>query len=101
MAYFSNGSEGMDYEYQFCHKCVHYGDDDGPGCPVMGAHMIFNSDQIDSTGEHNEEPAKSIHTILNMLIPAREDGFADQCSMFVEEKNDITFSSEPLTRSGR
>jgi hypothetical protein len=79
LAYFPNGSTGHDYEAQFCWNCIHYGPEDGPGCPVWGAHLLFNYDQLDKNGESTTDAAK----ILSMLIPEREDGFADECRMFV------------------
>lgn len=83
MAYFSNGSEGADYEERFCVRCVHYGEEDGSGCPVWAAHLLFNYDQLKG------EKQNPIHTILNMLIPEKSNGsymVAGQCAMFVPEE---------------
>lgn len=41
MGYFSNGSEGMDYEARYCERCVHQKPDEG-GCAVWLAHMLHN-----------------------------------------------------------
>ena len=83
MAYFSNGTEGMMYEEQFCDKCVHQGIDsngEGKGCPIWNAHFMYNYDAA------GNETAKGI---LEMLIPTRSDGlFADECSMFQETIDD-------------
>ncbi len=35
MGYFANGTEGDIYEARYCARCIHRGDPDGPGCPVM------------------------------------------------------------------
>jgi len=38
MAYFSNGTEGMDYVDQWCSNCIHDKNDD---CPIWNAHLMF------------------------------------------------------------
>lgn len=68
MGYFSNGSEGMDYEERYCAHCLHY-----EGCPVWLAHMIHNYDECNNEG-----------SILHMLIPRSKDGLGNErCAMFV------------------
>lgn len=76
MAYFSNGTEGMDYEEKYCSKCVHRDGPDGKsGCPVWLAHLLFAYDEC-----NNKSNAKAI---LDILIPMKEpEHFAAQCSMF-------------------
>lgn len=74
MGYFSNGSEGMDYQEQYCTRCIHDGD-----CSVWDAHMLFNY----------EEGSKK-DSILNILIPRKKNGFNDKCRMFVEQKEPVT-----------
>ncbi len=69
MAYFSNGSEGMDYEEQYCSKCVHC-----DGCPVMDAHLLFAYELCND----KKNPGK---IILDMLIPQNRH-YAGECSMF-------------------
>ena len=74
MADFSNGTEGMMYEEQYCDKCVHQGDENS-GCMVWLAHLCHAYDLCNS-----KTPGKEI---LDMLIPMNKDGlFADKCSMF-------------------
>jgi len=82
MAYFSNGSEGMDYEGHWCCRCVNQREDDlGHGCRVWDLHMIGNYDQCKDT-----EIGKLWKTVLSHFIPMREDGlFADKCRMFIEK----------------
>lgn len=75
MGYFSNGTEGMDYEEHYCHRCIHDGPEEGPGCPVWLAHLLHNYEQ------HKDEQLASV---LNILIPRDEDGWNQQCSMFTE-----------------
>lgn len=68
MGYFSNGTEGMLYEEEYCVKCIHF--DDG-SCPVLSAHSLYNYKEC-----NNPE------SILHMLIP-REGVYNGKCLMFV------------------
>jgi hypothetical protein len=73
MGYFSNGTEGMDYEARYCQRCVHYGPDEGPGCPVWLLHLVHNYDGAN-------DPGSFLHT----LIPLSKDGLSnEQCKMFI------------------
>lgn len=77
MGYFSNGTEGMMYEEAFCRRCIHYGPEEGPGCPVWLAHLLFAYEECNS-----DSNAK---TMLDMLIPVK--GIDNQqCMMFVEKE---------------
>lgn len=73
MGYFPNGTSGMAYEEQYCDRCIHQKPDDG-GCAVFLAHLI-----------HNYDEANNDQSILGILIPTNEDGFNEQCTMFVEK----------------
>jgi len=87
MAYFSNGSEGSDYEDRYCSRCVNWRDristrplsDGMESCPIWDLHFNYNYDQCGKT-----KLAKTIANILGDLIPRREDGFAGECKMFIE-----------------
>lgn len=69
MGYFSNGTEGMMYEDQYCSKCQHQGD-----CAVWDAHMIFNYDECNKKD-----------SLLHFFIP--RDGIRNErCKMFIELK---------------
>jgi len=69
MGYFSNGTEGMMYEDQYCSRCIH-----GDSCAVWAAHMIHNYDECNND-----------NSILHMLIPRTENGLGNQeCRMFHE-----------------
>ena len=75
MGYFSNGTEGDEFEARQCSKCVHNVDD---GCPVMGAHILFAYELVDK----KDHPGK---VMLDMLIPSSKDGpWNDDCRMFVD-----------------
>jgi len=69
MAYFANGTAGIDFEQRYCSRCVHMGPEDGPGCPVWAAHLLFSYQLCNA----KEDPGK---IILDMLIPG-------ECAMFV------------------
>ena len=70
MGQFSNGTEGMAYQEQYCDRCIHDAQND---CPVWNAHLMFNSSDV-----------PQIQSILEMLIPQREDGLGnEECSMFM------------------
>ena len=70
MGYFSNGSEGDDYEQRYCSRCVHQKPDEG-GCMVWLAHMLHNYAECNNKG-----------SILHLLIPRQPDTFNAECKMF-------------------
>lgn len=68
MGYFSNGTEGILYEEDYCDRCLHQ-----EGCPVWDAHLLY------SYRDCNDETS-----ILHMLIPKL--GISNgQCLMFVDK----------------
>lgn len=72
MAYFPNGTEGMDYEAQYCDKCIHQ----DPCCPIWNAHMLYNYRDCDDDD-----------SILHLLIPRSKDGLSnEQCRMFTPKE---------------
>jgi hypothetical protein len=73
VGYFSNGSEGMDYEATYCDKCVH-GAVHGDGtCQVWLLHLM-----------HNYRDCNNDDSMLHQLIPRSKDGCDnEQCRMFV------------------
>ena len=72
MGYFSNGTEGQMWEEENCDKCVHQ--DQENGCPILLIHYMHNYDWVNE----DDHPARKI---MNILIPRRNDGFNDKCSM--------------------
>lgn len=71
MAYFPNGTAGMDFEAHHCARCannIDKGDGRGAGCAVWDAHLLHNGDQF-----KNEE----VKSILDTLIPG-------ECAMFLD-----------------
>jgi len=74
MGYFSNGTEGMMYEEEWCSRCLHNGEEE-EGCTVLLAHALFNYEECNKPD-----------SILHILIP--RDGIENlQCKMFVEVKS--------------
>lgn len=74
MGYFSNGTEGFEYEAKYCSRCVH--NDEDNGCPVMNTHFLHNYTDNDDVKE-----------ILNMFIPRDDENWNvtnEQCKMFME-----------------
>ncbi len=71
MGYFSNGSEGMDYEGMYCVKCVHMHPEHS--CPCWDAHTLWNYDECNKK-----------KSILHKMIPRGDGGFNEKCTFFVE-----------------
>lgn len=69
MGYFSNGSEGMDYQEHYCSKCIH---DEKQSCPVWLLHLL-----------HNYEECNKPDSFLHVLIPRTKTGANGQCTMFL------------------
>jgi hypothetical protein len=92
VGYFSNGTEGMIFEEQWCSRCVHsdyqpgkeIGDRDNPACPVWMAHLLFAYEL--GGAESENDPGKQILDILiEHRIEDAVDGFGvpvNECRMF-------------------
>lgn len=75
MAYFSNGTEGTDYEAQWCARCTHGAGGGAGECPVWMLHFLYNG-QTGTVGE-----------VLEALIPrdvSKAGSPNGQCAMFLE-----------------
>ena len=74
MGYFSNGTEGMMYEEEYCSKCAHQPDiDNGLDCAVLEAHAIYNYKECNNPD-----------SILHILIPRNDDDcYNGKCKMFI------------------
>lgn len=85
MGYFSNGSEGMDYQSEYCHDCVNHRDkqdERGYGCAIWDL-QLFEASEI--------EGYIDIDKVLNHFIP-REGCNNEQCEMYLtyqDVKTDI------------
>lgn len=74
MAYFSNGTEGVMYEEEFCVRCIHWNDG---MCPVLIAHSLYNYRDCNDEG-----------SILHILIPRSKDRLSnEECRMFYRDPN--------------
>jgi hypothetical protein len=72
MGYFSNGTEGGDYQDRWCARCLHDNPDKHIFCPVWDAHLNHAYD-----GDYA--------AVLDMLIPRTKDGLDNErCTMFVD-----------------
>lgn len=84
MAYFSNGTEGMIYESQYCENCINYREYDPlnglKSCPIWDLHYQYSYEQNKKT-----KVGKVLINILETLIPTKKDStFPDECSMFLQ-----------------
>lgn len=76
MGYFSNGTEGMDYQARFCDRCWH---DLNRDCPVWLAHLMYNYEQLRDNAE--------LEKVLELLIPRTADRlYNEQCKMFIDRE---------------
>ena len=79
MGYFPNGTSGMDYESQYCERCIHGQNGESP-CPVLFIHTLYNYDQC-----KDDKLGKAVRAILESFIPIDSDECAnEQCRMFLD-----------------
>jgi hypothetical protein len=85
MAYFPNGTSGMDYEERYSSKCVNWKDNGSgsEGCFIFDLHLLWNYDACNG----KDAPVDSVKHIkweaLEHFIPTNKDGIgAEQCKMF-------------------
>ncbi len=71
MGYFSNGTERMIYQEEYCTRCVH---DINEDCAVWSTHIL-----------HNYKERNKKDSILHILIP-RKGIQNEKCRMFWERK---------------
>lgn len=88
MGYFSNGTQGMVYEEDWCLKCVHHNGDDGDGCPVWALHMAYNYKECNNPG-----------SFLHTLIPRDGPCNNGRCRMFHRAPAEADLFEAPLNRS--
>ena len=73
MGYFSNSSDGMGYEDQYCSNCVHMNKE--YGCPCWDIHMLYNYEEC-----NNKE------SILHKMIPMDAEGTCGKCIHYVRKE---------------
>jgi hypothetical protein len=84
MAYFSNGTEGMDFEMRFCMRCIHGFDpaaNEMIPCAVWSLHL-----------QHNYAEANNDKSFLHDLIPANKS----TCNMFSPAETTEQMFKPPL-----
>lgn len=100
MGYFSNGTEGMKYQEEYCNNCIHLSNEGG--CPILDIHFCYNYEQ-------NDKDKKDIRYILEMLIPMRTVASGNslklevngQCSMYaISQDKAIATHNEELKKAG-
>ena len=74
MGYFPNGTEILDYQAQYCERCIN---DVNGDCPVLLLHLLWNYDAVGKDKDETKEAA------LNTFIP-RGELSNEQCKMFVQ-----------------
>ncbi len=67
MAYFSNGTEGMLYNEEYCLKCINwdYNEETGESCPIWDAHLMFEG--------------REVQDLLDFLIPRHTFNEKHEC----------------------
>ena len=86
MGYFSNGTEAISFQEEWCRQCVHWGADDHSkatetkGCPVFDAHFLYQ-----------EGASEETQGVLDLLITRTTQETADgigvpvnKCQMYRE-----------------
>ena len=73
MGYFSNGTEGLQYEARWCVHCVHNGN-----CAVWDAHMAFNYEKINDP-----------NNFLHRFIPVSPHHGNLKCKMFFRGMSEV------------
>ena len=71
MAYFCNGSDGMNFEDRWCSRCLHY-PDNGESCEIIFLHQIYQGDD-------------KCQPLLDTLITQKDR----ECKMFISKKRHI------------
>lgn len=97
MGYFSNGTEGLDFDEKWCSRCVHLPKRQDRGCPVMLAHLLFAYELCNE----KKHPGK---VILDILIERDEATGAQRCTMFVDKTKPLRVAvdverDEEMTRA--
>lgn len=80
MAYFPNGTSMLDYQNQYCDRCVN---DVNKRCPILTLHALWSYDAVGKNKDETKE------TALNIFIP-REGIENQECKMFVECPKAVT-----------
>ena len=91
MGYFSNGSEGDEYDEKYCSRCTHAprfkNDEMISDCPILALHSLWNYDQeLDDVDLNEEVGCHVMRMALDAFIELSADGLTNkQCKMFVRD----------------
>jgi hypothetical protein len=84
MGYFSNASEGLAYQKQWCFRCKHWPDDSNEGgCTVWSIHQLHNYKQCEKS-----KIGSLLKEILGCFI-TQEKTFNCKCAMFVQREGEL------------
>ena len=88
MAYFSNGTEGLSYQEEYCFKCRF---DKDQKCPIWLLHLIHNYDECNKPD-----------SFLHHLIPRRKaPNFGnEECFFFMPMTGELPFDSSDEGNAG-
>ena len=98
MAYFPNGTAGMDFVERNCSECVNYKDNGSgsEGCAIFDLHLLWNYQACNGKEAPQGSEKRAKWEALEHFIPTRKDGIgAEQCKMFhpiegVEKVEDVS-----------
>ena len=84
MGCFSNGTEGMMYEAEYCNNCVHLHPE--YGCPCLEAHSIWNYDECNNKDSilHKMIPMAIKDLKLKNGQTIKDFPYNEQCIFFVK-----------------
>jgi hypothetical protein len=92
MGYWSNGSEGFDWDEVWCRCCIHGGSEEF--CAVKALHEIWNYEQCDAenkpegsteraVGEVKKQALDTLIVQTERTLPGGMRVFGNECLMFV------------------
>lgn len=93
MGYFSSGTEGAEFEYRYCARCIHGGEQ---ACPIWDLHLVWNYEQC-RDGEVAETKAMALDT----LIDRGADGLTNRCRFYVRDPERTAPEQLPLFEPAR
>lgn len=94
MGYFPNGTAGMSYYGRWCANCKHeqaYLDtEEGEGCAVWGAHLLFNYNAT--------EKAQEILDFLISRTETEDELGNEKCKMYLPANDKVELEREGQQR---
>jgi hypothetical protein len=101
MAYFPNGTSGMDYVETYCSNCINYKDNGtgSEGCAIFDLHLLWNYDACNGKTAVEGSQKHTMWLALEHFIPTTKNGLgAEQCKMFhpIEGVEQVVDKTEAL-----